>query len=157
MYTIRLILLLAICTIFPNIVQGQHTNKWKKANLSFETKGKIKKYFSLDRRIYDADNDSLGINMELVKYKNESNDFINDIDYGCKEICEDMKMTFQTNGSSFIQGHRSYYVVCFDDEPVITAVILRDDLQKAYEISLYCYKIDIDEGVRILETIKFKR
>lgn len=134
---------------------GQHVNTWRKGKLTYETKEKVKKNKARDSRSYDADNASVGINMEIVDFKEESPDFLKDLVFACNEICGDMKLKFQSAGEKFLADHESYYSICFGKEPVITAVILREDIKKAYEISIYCYEIQIEEGVEILKSMKF--
>ena len=134
---------------------AQKVNTWERGDLSFVTKKKIKQNDSEDKNVYDADNDGLGINIEIVDFEGESPEFLNDPQYGCKEICEDMEMEFRENGGEFISFYKNHYIVCFDKEPVITAVILREDIQKVYEISIWCYEIEVEEGVEILKSLKF--
>ena len=136
-------------------IEAQHVNKWNKGKLTYETKEKVKKNKASDSKSYDADNASVGINMEVVDFREESPDFLADLVFACKEICGDMKLKFQSAGDKFLADYKSYYSVCYDKEPVITAVILREDLQKAYEISIYCYEIQVEEGVEILKSMKF--
>lgn len=153
----KLIFLVAIMFVCQSTASGQHINNWRKQQLTYETKVKVHKYFSWDSKIYDADNDFFGISMESVDYHEESIDFLNDLQFGCREICDDMNLSFQSDGTGFLDDYKSYYIICFGDEPVITAVIIREDIKKVYEISIYCYKTNVEEGIKILKSYRFKK
>ena len=134
---------------------AQVKNVWKDGHLTFETAYKVDSQGDESETDYDAENDQLGINMEIVDYFNESEEFLNDIKKGCRTICKDMNMSFVKDGKPFIKGYNSYFIVCKDDDYVITAVILREDQKKVYEISLYYYEISIQRGIKILKSFKF--
>ena len=106
-------------------------------------------------QMFDAENDAIGINMELVDFRDESQRFLKNVKKGCREICNDMEMKILENGEDFNSKHKSYYIICFDQEPVVTAVILRENIKKAIEISLYCYDNDTAQAITLLKNIRF--
>jgi len=141
---------------FPIVGFAQHVYTWPDAQMTFETQQKlIEDDIDMEDQMYDAENDALGINMELVDFRDESETFLNDIEAGCREICEDMSMTLLKDGESFTPNYKSYYVICFDKEPVVTAVILRENIKKAIEISLFCYDNDTEKALDLLKNIRF--
>lgn len=135
---------------------GQHVYVWEDAQMTFETQQKLfEDEIDTEDLMYDAENDAIGINMELVDFKDESEEFLKNIEEGCREICADMNMKLLENGEEFNTTHKSYYVICFDREPVVTAVIMRENIQKAIEISLYCYNSDTEQAIELLKNIRF--
>jgi len=147
--------LFTLIILFHFSLTAQVKNVWKDGHLTFETKNKVDSQGDESERDYDAENEQLGINMEIVDYFNESEEFLSDIKKGCRQICKDMNMNFIKDGKPFMSGYKSYFIVCKDNEYVITAVILREDQKKVYEISLYCYEISIQQGINILKSFKF--
>jgi len=136
-------------------LKAQVINVWKDGNLTFETKYKLDSQGDESETDYDAENQLLGLNIEVVDYQNQSEAFLNDIKYGCREICNDMSMSFVRDGKPFMSRNKSYFIVCKDDEPVITAIIVKEDQKKVYEISLYCYEISVKKGIKVLKSFKF--
>lgn len=137
---------------------AQYKNVWKRGKMTFETSEKLDITPSKgDGKVFDADTKGLGISMEIVDWDDEPDDFLANIELGCKQICEDMTMKFVNEGSPFLKNYKSYYVVCYDDEPVVTAVIMRPDIKKVYEISIWCYEDPVEVAVKILKSIQFTK
>ena len=139
-------------------LNAQHTNVWKDGKLSFITKEKVDSEGDEDATDYDAGNDAVGINMEIINYADELDKYLSDIKYSSSQGCSDMKLELKKVGTSFLDKHRSFYSVCYDEEykeTIINAVIQRDDTKKVYDIALYCYDITLEEGIAVLKSIAF--
>ena len=149
---------IVLCIAFQMTVTAQHTNIWKDGKLTFITKKKVDSEGDENATDYDAGNDAVGINMEIIDYEDELEKYLSDIKYASSQGCPDMELELKTIGNSFLTKHRSFYSVCYDKEykeTIINAVIQRDDIKKVYDIALYCYDITLEEGIEVLKSITF--
>lgn len=151
-------LTIVLLIAFQMTSNAQHTNVWKDGKLSFITKEKVDSEGDEDETDYDAGNDAVGINMEIINYDDELKRYLNDIKYSSSQGCLDMNLELKKVGTSFLNKHKSFYSVCYDkeyNETIINAVIQRDDTKKIYDIALYCYDITLEEGLEVLKSITF--
>ena len=149
-------LTLVLLIAFKMTLNAQHTNVWKDGKMSFITKEKVDSEGDEDATDYDAGNDDVGINMEIINYADELEKYLKDIKYSSSQGCLDMDLELKKTGSSFLDTHKSFYSVCYDkeyNELIINAVIQRDDIKKIYDIALYCYDISVEEGLEVLKSI----
>ena len=154
----KIIFTIVLLVAFQLTLHAQHTNIWKDGKLTFITKAKVDSEGDEDATDYDAGNDAVGINMEIINYADELETYLNDIKYSSSIGCSDMRLELKKVGSSFLINQKSFYSVCYDkeyDETIINAVIHRDDTQQAYNIALYCYDITLEEGLEVLKSIAF--
>nr|WP_321222659.1 hypothetical protein [uncultured Psychroserpens sp.] len=154
----RIIFTIVILIVFQSTLNAQHTNIWKDGKLTFVTKEKVDSEGAEDETDYDAGNDDVGINMEIIKYEDEVESYLKDIKYSSSKGCLDMELELKEIGSPYLDKHKSFYSVCYDeeyDELIINAVIHRDDVQKVYDIALYCYNISLEEGLDVLKSFTF--
>ena len=143
---------------FQMTMNAQHTNVWKDGKLSFITKEKVDSEGYEDATDYDAGNDAVGINMEIIEYADQLEVYLKNIKFSSSQGCTDMELELKKVGASFMNNHKSFYSVCYDkeyNELVINAVIHRDDIEKVYDIAVYCYEITLEEGLEILKSITF--
>ena len=148
---------LTLVFVFQCVTHAQHTNIWKDGRLTFVTKTLVDSEGDEDETSYDAGNDDVGINMEIIDYSEVSRMYLNP-EFSSSQGCIDMQTELKRKGGSFYNAYKSYYSVCYDkdyDEYIINAVIHRDDTEKIYDIALYCYNITIDEGLEVLKSITF--
>jgi hypothetical protein len=149
---------LVLLAAFQMTLNAQHTNIWKDGKLTFITKDKVDSEGDEDATDYDAGNDAVGINMEIINYDDQLENYLNDLKYSSSEGCLDMELELTKVGTTFLAKHNSFYSVCYDKEygeTIINAVIHRDDVQKVYDIALYCYEITVEEGLEVLKSITF--
>jgi len=158
MKTIKVTLFtLLLALIFQCTTYAQQTNIWKDGHLTFVTKDLVDSEGFENETDYDAGNDDVGINMEIIDYNDLSNEY-KDLEFNSSQGCLDMEVELRKKGGSFFDGHKSYYSICYDNEYqeyIINAVIYREDINKVYDIALYCYTISIDEGLNVLKSIEF--
>ncbi|MFT4612549.1 MAG: hypothetical protein ACJA1H_001499 [Glaciecola sp.] len=149
---------IVLLVVFQLTINAQHTNIWKDGKLTFITKEKVDSEGDEDATDYDAGNDTVGINMEIINYADELEIYLADIKYSSSIGCSDMSLELKKEGSSFLNTHKSFYSICYDktyNETIINAVIHRDDIKKVYDIALYCYDITLEEGLDVLKSITF--
>ncbi|MDG5491396.1 hypothetical protein [Psychroserpens sp. SPM9] len=158
MMTIKNALLsLLVLFSFQLAIQAQQTNIWKDGHLTFVTKTLVDSEGDEDETDYDAGNDDVGINMEIIKSSELSRRY-KDLEYSSSQGCLDMELELKSKGGTFLDGYKSYYSVCYDKEYkeyILNAVIYREDKKKYYDIALYCYTITVEEGLNVLKSIKF--
>jgi hypothetical protein len=149
---------LVLLIAFQMTLNAQHTNVWKDGKLTFITKTKVDSEGDENETDYDAGNDTVGINMEIINYQDQLEKYLNDIKFSSSQGCSDMRLELKKVGTSFLNNHESFYSVCYDKEDketIINAVIHRDDIKKVYDIALYCYDITLEEGLEVLKSITF--
>lgn len=151
----KIFFLITVLVIQLN-VKAQQVNVWKDGKLTFETKQKIDTEGDEDETDYDGENDVLGINIQIVKIKEDLDKNSNILKLASRKGCTNMYIEIIKDGSPFLTNYMSHYTVCRDGEDyVLNAIIYREDNKKAYDINLYCYEISIEEGVKILKSFKF--
>ncbi|WP_460218690.1 hypothetical protein [Psychroserpens sp. MEBiC05023] len=144
--------------LFQTQTHAQYKNVWKDGKLTFITKTAVDSEGDENETDYDAGNDDVGINIEIIDYADENEAYLSSIEYASSIGCEDMQIEFKYKGGAFLEIHRSYYSVCYDNEEkeyIINAVIQRDDIEKIYDIAFYCYTISVEEGLDVLKSIEF--
>ena len=142
--------------LFPCV--GQNLVKSEKFKISFETSDKLPVYDTGSENVLGYENDDYAVDIEMVPYDEESEDFLNDVKYGAREIAEDMAFKVIKDGGKIANIDKAYYVITYDDNelkiPVFVIAILNDSSKTAYEITVYCYNSNLVEGEKITKSFK---
>lgn len=131
-----------------------------KYNISFEAPEALT-YFQLDSdSLFGYDNDNYSVIIEVVPLDWESDKFLADLKFGAKEIATDMGFKKITQIGKLPAIKESYYVSATmkDDLGIIPVyVIAIIDAQRliAFEISVYCYNLNMTAGEDIVKSFRF--
>lgn len=126
-------------------------------HLSFKCNEALDKDYEDGYYLFMGDN--IGIDVEMVPFSEESDEFINSAEYGVKEIASDFDLAAPTeNGllKSVRKGAYGIYYDSLDDDEyrIIIVVILDTKHKQAYEITIDCYDDNIENGKKVMNSIK---
>ncbi len=126
-------------------------------HLSFKCDEELDKDYEDGYYLYMGDN--IGIDIEMVPFSEESDEFVKSAEYGVKEIASDFELSTATESGTLANVRNGAYGIYYDsldDEEyrIIIITILDTKHKQAYEITIDCYDDDIDRGKRVMNSIK---
>ncbi|WP_196888917.1 hypothetical protein [Aureivirga sp. CE67] len=106
---------------------------------------------------YESENYAIGL--EKVPYDDQDVDFKKSIVSATKQIAKDMTFTKIENGAFLTNFEKAYYIITYeedDDRSIVFIALIVDEKNKmTYEIDLYCYDGNKQNGINILNSLRF--
>ncbi len=154
----KVMVLLALI-VFSKAI-AQYEEKVEKFKVAFTTAEKLEAYDTESDSVVGFENLNYAVDFEVVPLEMESDQFKEDIKKAAYEIGYDMGFKSLKEGGKASKIEKSYYIIGaeIDDEetyPVIIMAIISEKMQLAYEITIYCYNQNTEEGVNIAKSFRF--
>jgi hypothetical protein len=138
---------------------AQQTITSDKFKISFTAPEDLE-YFKLDTAsLFGYDSDNYSVVIEVVPIEWESDKFLVDLGYGAKEIASDMGFKKITPIGKIPGIENSHYVSSIlkdnlGDVPLYVIAMLNMSQRTAFEISVYCYNLDMNAGEEMVRSFR---
>lgn len=153
--------------IFLGCMSGESQKVYKstKFNMSFESNETFNPYDTGTETMVGYESvgdgmDYIAVDYEKVSLEEESEEFIQDPKYGAREIAQDMDFESITDVAKLTHIDNAYCVLGYsiyegERTPVFVVAIVDEKNNVAYEVTVYCYNQDLDEGEAIATSFKY--
>ena len=155
---IRYGILMLIVTL-PLRTIAQHKISSEEFHISFESSEQLTEYDTGQHYILGYDNEHYAVDIAMINFEYETEVFLKDIQAGAWELAKDMGFKDIKDGGSLPGIDKAYYVVTeeYDEEleMIVTVYVLAalyPEYNVAYEVTVYCYSNNVDEGEKILNS-----
>jgi len=155
----KTLLILLISLAFFNNLSAQNLNTSEKFKISFLTTELLENYITESDSVLGFDNENYAVDIEIVPLTIESKHFIANKKYSARKLANDLGFKKFIDGDTIPYVKNAFYVLSTDKNntdiiPVYIMVIVNHDLKIAYEITVYCYNNNSDEGKSIIKSFR---
>lgn len=141
---------------------AQNIEKLEKFNISFETAEKVSQYNTESNTdsIIGFENNNYAIDLAIISTQNNSVSEISDLKNTAHALAKNMECIDIKEGDKLPNIGKGYYVTAHQKEnnksyPVVILTFINNKHNLAYDVTIYCYNMNIDEGVHIAKSFKF--
>lgn len=150
----RLFILAVSIFISLGPVFGQFQQSNEVYKIGFESAQKLPAYDTGDETVIGFDNGMYAVDMEIVPIAEEAPSIVKNPKLGAKDVAEYMGITQVENGEFLPKIPHAYFVSGRDYEysdghPVIVMIIVREEMEIVYEVTIDCYNGNLEEGKQI--------
>jgi len=150
-----IILLLAFTTI-----NAQYNVKSDKYKIAFTSPEALEQYETEAETVLGYENNNLAVDIEITPITEQSPSFIKSQKDGAYTTAKFLGLKDIKNGAFLPHIESAFYVIAYDqyeeeNNPVYVIALINKELGLAYEVTVYCYKIDLEAGKKIANSFKW--
>jgi len=154
------ILLTLIITLFSfQYLNAQNLYTSEKFKISFVTTDVLENYITESDSVLGYDNHDYAVDIEIVPISEESEYTIENEKYSARKLAKYLGFKKVIDGDTIPYVKHAFYVTSKQKNqtnmvPVYIMVIVNLELNVAYEITVYCYNMNSDEGEKIIKSFR---
>ncbi|MFY0643650.1 MAG: hypothetical protein JXR19_04220 [Bacteroidia bacterium] len=142
------------------LLQAQHLVESEEFKISFETSELLENYETESSTVLGYDNENYAVDIEIVSLDQTPDRYLNNQKQAAYELAKDLGLRHTVDGGTIPYIYSAYYVISKEKEqgiliPVYVLFIVNTDLNLVYEITVYCYNNNLQEGERITKSFRF--
>ncbi|MBQ0788934.1 MAG: hypothetical protein KBT69_15655 [Oceanihabitans sp.] len=150
-----IILLLAYTTI-----NAQYNVQSEKYKIAFTSPEGLEQYETESKTVLGYENSNLAVDIEIFPIAEQSPAFIKSQKEGAYLTAQLLGLTNIKNGAFLPHIESAFYVIAYDqyeeeNTPVYVIAFINEELGLAYEVTVYCYNIDLEAGKKIANSFKW--
>lgn len=154
----RMVLLLLMTVCFQSTALSQELIKCEKLNISFETNQVLNKYEESTSEM-GYENEDIAIDIERKYWYKLPMDQEDGVKSNAEDVTRNLGFKDFKPGGKIPNIDQSYYYIANDkwgnlSFPVYVLFAVSPKKDCVYEITVYCYNNDIEEGKKLIESIK---
>lgn len=140
-------------------VNAQHNVKSEKYKITFNTPELLEQYETEAESVLGYENNNFAVDIETFPIEEMSTTFIKSQKDGAYKTAKGLGLEDIENGTFLPHIESAFYVLAYDkydgeNVPVYVIAFINKELGIAYEATVYCYKISLDEGKKIATSFK---
>ncbi|MEP1489288.1 MAG: hypothetical protein ABJK28_12745 [Algibacter sp.] len=145
--------------LIPYSNYSQNLTKSEKFKISFESPEILESYETESELVLGYDNDNYAVDIEITSIKNASLKPTTDLKFEANQLAKGLGLTNIVNISKAPFIETSYCVkaslIEYNDKiPVYVLYVINNALSIAYEITVYCYNLNTEAGLKIAHSFK---
>lgn len=151
----------AVVFLFVNVfkVASQTTHTSEKFHIQFTTTQNITAYDTESDEVIGFENDNFAVDIEVFKLSEVSADYLEDLKKTTRAIASMLSLSDVQQAIPIPNLTSGYYVRATDYDgedatPVFVGVIYNKSKELIYEITVYCYDLDIAVGRNTIESFR---
>ncbi|QRM89893.1 hypothetical protein FG167_11845 [Lacinutrix sp. WUR7] len=150
-----IILLLAYTTI--NAQYNVNSDKYK---IAFTSPEALEQYETEAETVLGYENNNFAVDIEIIPIAEQSPAFIKSQKEGAYLTAKFLGLKDIKNGAFLPHIESAFYVIAYDqyeetNTPVYIIAFINKELGLAYEVTVYCYNIDLEAGRKIANSFKW--
>jgi hypothetical protein len=127
-------------------LQSQTTHTSEKYHIQFTTTQDVVAYETESDRVIGFENDDFAVDIEVFKLSEVSADYLNDLKKTTRSIATQLMLYEVQQAIADNDGE--------DTTPVFVGVIYNKSKELIYEITVYCYDLDLATGRKTIESFR---
>lgn len=133
----------------------------EKYDLLFESPETVYEYDTGEKNVFGVEGDNYAVDVEVITIQPESSTPKAYVASAADKLANDMRLKTIKKGNFTSKIETGYYVTAedidFDDSsyPVIVLVIINENQNTAFEITIDCYSKDLAKGIAIADSFQF--
>ena len=142
------------------ILQAQHLIESDEYKIAFETSELLENYKTESNTVLGYENDNYAVDIEILTVEQVAKKHIADQQLGANALAKGLGFKNTIDGGRIPYIKTAYYVLTKDKDqgkliPVYVLFMVNTDLNLVYEITVYCYNNNGEEGERITKSFRF--
>jgi hypothetical protein len=145
--------------LFVNVlkVKSQTTHQSEKYHIQFTTTQDIAAYETESERVIGFENDDFAVDIEVFDLSEVNATYLHDLNKTTRSIASQLALSDVQQAIPLANVSSGYYVRATDidgeeDTPVFVGVIYNKTKQLIYEITVYCYDLNLSAGRKTIES-----
>ena len=140
-------------------LQSQTTHTSEKYHIQFTTTQDVTAYETESDRVIGFENDDFAVDIEVFKLSEVSADYLDDLKKTTRSIATQLMLYEVQQAIPLTNLTSGYYVRAADNDgedttPVFVGVIYNKSKELIYEITVYCYDLDLATGRKTIESFR---
>jgi hypothetical protein len=138
-------------------VQSQTTHTTEKYHIQFTTTQDVVAYETESDRVLGFENDDFAVDIEVFKRSEVNADYLDDLEKTTRSIASEFLFSDVQQAIPLTKVTRGYYVRATDNDgedatPVFVGIIYNKSKELIYEVTVYCYDLDLSTGRKTMES-----
>jgi hypothetical protein len=159
MKNLKIIGRLAFLLVSVLNAQSQTTHTSEKYHIQFTTTQDIAVYETESDRVLGFENDDFAIDIEVFELSEVNSSYLDDLKKTTRSIASQLSLRDVQQAIPLSNLTSGYYVRATDIHgedviPVFIGVIHNKSKQLIYEITVYCYDLDLGKGRKTIESFR---
>jgi hypothetical protein len=147
--------------LFVNVlkVKSQTTHESEKYHIQFTTTQDIAAYETESERVIGFENDDFAVDIEVFKLSEVNATYLHDLNKTTRSIASQLALSDVQQAIPLDNLTSGYYVRATDIDgvdvtPVFVGVIYNKTKELIYEITVYCYDLNLSVGRKTIESFR---
>lgn len=154
----RIIFMILVAAALQSAALAQKIINCEKLKISFET-GQVLEMYEESHTEAGYDNDDIAVDIERISWNMFPDHYKKGSRYNAEHNARGLGFDDYKPGGKIPNIEEAYYFIATDEWegetfPVFVLFAIAPDKKSAYELTVYCYNNDLEEGRKLVESIR---